>query len=461
MSDELERQLDEFYRKLDGSARRVEARWKSTPAAGESRIAAWMGAGVAAAAAILLVLSALRSEPKVPGDAVVLVPPAPVVEPAPTPTPAPAPAPRPFRPAPPEEPRREPPAPRPSEPTRTPPAPAEPRPAEPRPAEPAPTPPPPTPPSTKVVRAKAVLRETEGSFDLADRGVRGKQTRLKVFAGDRLRASSLVKVTLADDRVVLLSPRTLVEFRPEEKRLTLAMEQGELLADLIGPGPEIRVVTKTCEITPLGTVFGVKADAGKVLVVVEKGRVDVQTPKGRATLRPAEAIQAADDGALHPAEFRPMPWARSQRAPELALYADDFSRPGAWTGEVANGAVRAVARPGSGPLIQVVNDKGLFETPIRGSLSIVCRADRAGKFKVQLYSPEQKTTYTKQNINILRGEAWRTVVVDFDELVPSDKSRPARLPAGSLVTDLLFMYGDEGERGNFWIDSLKVTELRP
>ena len=80
---------------------------------------------------------------------------------------------------------------------------------------------------------------------------------------------------------------------------------------------------------------------------------------------------------------------------------------------------------------------------------------------IQLYSPDQRTTYTKQNITIPRGDTWRTVTVDFDELVASDKSRPARLPAGSLITDLLLMYGDEGERGNFWVDAIKVTEVRP
>ena len=59
---ELERQLDEFYRKLDGSARRVEARWRSTPSMESSTLAAWLGAGVAAAAAVLLLVMALRSE---------------------------------------------------------------------------------------------------------------------------------------------------------------------------------------------------------------------------------------------------------------------------------------------------------------------------------------------------------------------------------------------------------------
>jgi hypothetical protein len=227
---------------------------------------------------------------------------------------------------------------------------------------------------------------------------------------------------------------------------------------------EVRVHARACEITPLGTVFGVKVDAGRVQVTVEKGRVEVQSPKGKATLRAAESVQAADDGTIGapvPADFRTMAWARGQRAAELTLFADDFSAPGAWVGAIAGGVAKAVAKPGSGATLQLAVDKGMFEAPVRGSITIVCRADRAGKFKLQLYSPDQKTTYTKQNISILRGEAWRAVVVDFDELVPSDKSKPARLPAGSLVADLLIMYGEEGERGNFWVDSIKVTEVRP
>lgn len=470
MSDDLERQLDEFYRKLDSSARRVEARWKSTPARTESRTAAWLGAGVAAAAAILLVILALRSEPKRPFEPAVVAVPSPIVEPRPqpiapptpppprTPTPGPVENPRPEAPTPrtpelrPEPPRPEDPPPTPS----TPAPPATPRPEPPKTDEPSPTK---TRPTTTVI-----VRETEGSFELGDKPVRGKQRDFQLKEPARLRASTAVKLTLADDRVVLLAPRTVVELRPEEKRLSLAMEQGDLLADLIGPGPEVRVLTRSCEITPLGTVFAVKVDAGRALVTVEKGRVEVQSAKGKAIVRPAESVQAAEDGTIGtpaPADFRSLSWARGQRAPELTLFAEDFSAPGAWVGAVGGGVIKAVPQPGSGATLHYAADKGMFEVPVKGYLTIVCRTDRAGKFKVQLYSPEQKTTYTKQNIAILRGEAWRTVTIDLDELVPSDKSRPARLPAGSTVADVLIMYGDEGERGSFWVDAIKVTEVRP
>lgn len=458
MNDDLEQQLDEFYRKLDGPARRVEARWKSTPTTREGRLAAWLGAGIAAAAAILLVLSASRTSPKpAEPEVVVRTPATPPRDPAPRPTPEPpAPAPKPVRPAPVEPPRVEDPV-RVPEPAPEPkPAPVEPRPEpkpEPRPAPEAPKPTPPAP--TQVLPVVASLREVEGTFDLSDRNLRGKQKDLTIKAGDRLKASTAVKITLADDRFVLVAPRSILEFRPEEKRLSLSLEQGEMLADLVGPGPEVRVVTRSCEVIPLGTVFDVRVDPGRVLVVVEKGRVEVQSAKGRASLRAAESIQASEDGVLGtpaPADFRSLGWARAHRAAEVALLSEDFTK---------RGAARAVAKPGMGQVLQLAPDKPLFEVPVRGAITIVCRADRAGKFKVQLYSPDLKTTYTKQNIGVLRGDAWRTVTIDFDELVASDKSKPARMTPGSAVTDLLIMYGDEGERGSFWVDSLKVTEVRP
>ena len=53
------------------------------------------------------------------------------------------------------------------------------------------------------------------------------------------------------------------------------------------------------------------------------------------------------------------------------------------------------------------------------------------------------------------------MTIDFDELAPSDKTRPTRLPPGSPVTDLLIMYGEAEDKGNFWVDSIKITEIRP
>jgi hypothetical protein len=316
-----------------------------------------------------------------------------------------------------------------------------------------------------VAKSTAVLRETEGTFELADRGLRGRQKDVTVVAGDRLRTSaSVTKLTLADDRVVLLSPKSVVEFRPEEKRITMSLEQGELLADLVGPGPEIRVVTRACDVTPLGTVFAVKVVPGRTIVTVEKGRVEVQSPRGKATLRAAESLQAADDGALGapvPADFRALSWARGHRPAELTLYSEDFSKQGAWEGEVDKGVARAVAKPGAAPMLHLATDKPLFEVPVRGALTIVCRADRASRLKVQFYAADIRTTF-RVDVPVLRSSEWRTLTFNFDDFIPSDRTKATGRPApGTPVTDLLFQYGEEDERGSFWVDSIKVTEGRP
>jgi len=472
MSDDLERRLEAMYRALDGSARRVESGWRTrpgtrrrAPAATPPSFAAWLGAGVAAAAAILLMVMALRSEkPPLPGPVVQVpavtipeppprrepeAPRAPVAAPrVPVPTPVPVETPRPTEPKPvpqtPEE--AAPPAPSPAPAT----------PTEPKKFEP--------PPPTRVVRAVAVLREADGAFDLVDRPLRGKQKDLSVAAGDRLRATTTVKITLAEDRTLLLAPRTVVEFRPEEKRLALSLEQGELLADLIGPGPEIRVLTKTCEVTPLGTVFSVKLDAGRTGVTVEKGRVEVQSARAKATLRAAEAIRVSEEGALGPvgpADFRAQAWARGHRAPELSLFMEDFSKPGAWEAEIDKGVARAQPRPGTGPLIHLSTEKPIFEVPVRGAITLVYRADRASKLKVQLYAGDVRTTY-RADVAVNRSSDWRTLTISFDDFVPSDRTKATGRPApGAPVSDLLVMYGEEDERGSFWLDSIKVTEVRP
>ena len=473
MSDEVERQLDEFYRSLDGPARRVEARWGSRLALrrgrspGGSPLASWGGASAAAAAVLLLIVLAQRSGPAVPATARLAVPQAEPVVPGtqeprpgapPSPPSGPPPGPRtpsgePERPAPPAPARR----PGGDEP-RSSPAPAPPAPADPGllPRE--------APASTRAAKAVAVLRETDGVFELGDRGLRGRQKEVPVSGGDRLRALTLVRLTLADERILLLAPRTVLEFRPEEGRLAVSLEQGELLADLIGPGPELHVVTKACEVTPLGTVFGVRVEAGRVQVLVEKGRVEVQTPKARATLRAAEGLVASEEGTLGPAgpaDLRSLAWARGHRPAELVLFAEDFSRPGSWVGEIEKGVARAVAAPGSGALLHLATQKPAFEVPVRGQLAIVCRTDRASKLKVQLFAADLRMTY-KVEVPLLRGTAWRTLTLGFEEFQPTDRSRaPLRLPPGSPVTDLVLMYGEEEERGSLWVSSIKVTEQRP
>ncbi len=473
MNDDIERRLDEMYRAMDASASRVESGWRTrsatrrrTPDPSRS-IAAWLGAGVAAAAAILLIVSALRVE-KRPAPERMVQAPAASTDPAPPPPPLPVPAPRETpKPAPEATPRPAPspeplpalqvPAPAPKEEPRTP------VPVPPTPPAPSTTPEP--APSTRPARAVVALRETDGSFDYGDKAIRAKQKDFGVSAGDRLKTgATLVKLTLTEDRVLYLAPRTVVEFRPEEKRLAVSLEQGEALAELSAPGPEIRIVTKACEVTPLGTIFAVRAAPGRSGVTVEKGRVEVQSAKGKATLRAGEMIQAADDGTLGapaPADFRTLSWARGHRSAEVALYSEDFSKPGAWEGEIEKGVARATPRPGSGPTLHLATDKPMFEVPVRGAITLVCRSDRTTKLKVQIYGSDVRTTF-RVDVPIPRSSDWRTLTLNFDDFIPADRTKAGGRPApGTPVTDFLLQVGEDDERASFWVDSLKVTEVRP
>jgi hypothetical protein len=313
----------------------------------------------------------------------------------------------------------------------------------------------------------AVVREIDGAFEIGDRAYRGKQKDFALGAGDYLKASTAVKLSLADDRFLLVAPRALIELRPDGKRLQIQLEQGELLAELVGPGPEVRVTTRLCEVQPVGTVFAVRADPKKTTVSVERGRVDVRGAKGQARLRAGEASSATEDGAVSapaPADFRSLAWTRPHRPAELAPFAEDFLKPGAWKAEVAQGVARALPQPGSGPMIRLEAEhptKPLFEVPVRGALTLVYRSDRASRMYVQLFAADLRVNFRK-DLSVLRGAAWRTLVVDFDEFVSVDRAKHAgKLPPGTPVTDLGIVYGEEGEKGNFWVDSIKATEVRP
>jgi ferric-dicitrate binding protein FerR (iron transport regulator) len=462
MSDDLERRLDAFYRGLDSSAGRVEARWKSRTLRRSTTRRRWMivgAASAAVAAALLIALSLRRPETEAPkAPAADVARPAPRLEPAlPDPSPAPAPDRR-------EEPRTEPRPPAPPPPVAPPdttPRTPEPQKSEPPPVVPSPAPRDPKKPEvrpTLAERAVATIRESDGTFDLGDKSLRGRQKDLVVAAGDRLKAATVVKLTLGDDRFILLSPKSVVEFRPEEKRLTVAIDLGDLHAELIGAGPEVRVVTKTCEVQPLGTVFTVRAEEKKSTVIVERGRVEVRNAKGKATAKAGESVQATDDGvsAPVPADFRALSWARPHRPAESALFLEEFNKPGAWKAEIDKGVARALAG-----VIQVESEKPLFEVPVRGQIQVVCRADRAAKMYVQFFVREVRTNFRKE-IPVLKSPAWKTLTVDIDECLPFDKTKPpGRAPAGASVHDFGLYYGEEGEKGNFWVDSIKVVEVRP
>ena len=419
-------------------------------------------ASAAVAAALLIALSLRRPEAETPKALPEVARPLPRPDPVlPGPTPIPPPERR-------EEPRIEPrrPAPPlqvkpPETPVRTPETPKPEPPVAPTPAPPDPKKPEPRP--TLVERAVATIRESDGTFDLGEKNLRGRQKDLVVSAGDRLRAATVVKLTLADDRFILLSPKSVVEFRPEEKRLTVVIDLGDLHAELIGAGPELRVVTKTCEVLPLGTVFTVRAEEKRSTVLVERGRVEVRGAKGKATAKAGESVQASEEGlsAPAPADFRALSWARPHRPAESTLYLEEFNKPGAWKAEVDKGVARALSSPGVTAAIQIESEKPLFEVPVRGQVQVVCRADRAAKMYLQFFVRDLRTNFRK-DVPVLKSPAWKTLTVDFDECLPFDKSKPqGRAPAGSSVHDFGLYYGEEGEKGNFWVDSVKVVEVRP
>jgi hypothetical protein len=332
---------------------------------------------------------------------------------------------------------------------------------------PAPAPDLPKPSETKPTlpeRAIARIREADGAFDVGDRTLRGKQKEFIVAAGDRLKAASVVRLTLADDRFILLSPKSLVEFRPEEKRLTLSLEVGDLHAELIGSGPEIRVATRSCEIQPLGTIFTVRADEKKSSVVVERGRVEVRGAKGKSAARAGESVMATEDGTVSApfaADPRALAWTRGHRPAESTLLFEDFNKPGAWKAEVDKGVARAIPLPGQSASIEIAAEKPIFEVPVRGQIQVVCRADRAGRMYAQFFARDLRANFRK-DVTILKGPAWRTIVFDFDEMVATDKSKfSGRPPAGTPIHDFGIYYGEEGDKGNLWVDSIRIVEVRP
>ena len=459
MSEDLEKRLDAFYRGLDDAARRSESRWKKEASKASFRPLAWALAAAAAAAALIAVALLPRGgvekarPPAPPSEArapVVAPPPAPVPPPPDRPAPpAPVPAPAPEKAAVPAPPPVEPPGP---------PEPA-PKPAPPKPAQA----PPPRP--TVAERASIAFAETDGPFDLSDRPVRGRQKDVRVFAGDTFRATGTVRLSLAPQRFVLAAPQTVLAFRPGEKGLTLELEQGRLLMELLEAGPEVRVTAAGIEARPVGTVFAVQVENRRASVIVEEGRVEVKGSAGGATtLRAGQALLAAEDGALGtpaPADFRTLSWARAHRPAERTLFSEDFAAPGRWEAEVRDGAARGLPAPGI--VAQIHIDGGgrpLFEIPARGQVSLAYRSDRVGKMYVQFFAPDLRVNYRRE-VQILRTPQWKALTLDLDEFAPADRSKaPARIPPGTPVTDLLVAFETEGDKGSLWLDSFRVAGLR-
>jgi hypothetical protein len=469
-SDDLEERLDDLYRGARDASQPVRDRWKAgtrrgLPARRTSTPLVWTSLAAAAALAILLPILLRKSPPPTTAPA-----PAPVVVQPPPPTPLPPreaiklPAtpvapPKPAPVAPPAPPALPKPAPEP-QPVPEP----EPEPPPPPAPEPAPRTPEPPRPATRVERALAQIKEIEGAGDLAGRPLKGELKDLVVAEGDRLTATGVVRVTLAADRTVLLAPRAQAVFRPSKERLTLVLEQGELVAELNAPGAELAVVTKTCEIRHLGTTFSVKAEEKRTIVLVEEGRVEVRTPKGAVPARAGQGVVAPENAPpapVSPGDLRMPAWAKAHRPAERVLYLEDFSVQGDWKGAFENGVARSVNKAGaSGSVLQMDPERVLWETPVRGQMEIVYRTDRAGRLKIQTWSREHKVNFSTY-ANLLKTPGWRTLVVDLQDLRCHDPSKEAGgPPPGTPFMYLYLGFDEDGDRGTIWIDSIRVVSLR-
>jgi hypothetical protein len=464
MNDDLERNLDGLYRDFDGPARKLERRWqggtrKMSPVRPPS-IGPWIAAGVAAAAVIALVLglrmrdttptapTVVRKEPKRPEEP---------TPPKPEEPKRPEPKPEEPKPEPPktEEPKK--PEPKPEEPKR--PEPEPPKPEEPKKPEPEPAPAPTKP--EEPAPAITLFKESEGSFELSGRKVTGKQKELKVVAGDTLKATTVAKLTLAENRFILLSPKTQVVFSAGE-RLVVTIDHGDVVAVLVGPGPAVRFATKACEVDHVGTVFAMKVDERRTVVWVEEGKVECRNSKGSMSLGAGQQAIATSEAApaAPAAQFPIAAWAKGHRPAERARFVEDFLKPGAWKADVANGVAKGVPDPEwcAGKL--QLEGESLFTVPLKGRIVVVCKADRAALLVVQVHCDDPKMNFRKE-LQITRGNAWQTIAVDFDDMVPTDKSVKAKLPAGATISEIYLMYGEAKEKGTIWVDGVSVIEVRP
>jgi hypothetical protein len=460
MSDNLEEKLNDAYRSLDDSARRIEQRWnlRSRRRSGAQRPWVILG-GIAAAAAVLIVLSVHRPEPVGPVAPIAIARKAPQPEP---PLPEPVPLPDPPRR---EKPKTEEPAPMPSvkpseEPVRSGPEVS---------GEPTPTPPPNEPKKndpkmTAIERALATIREVEGTFEFGDKHLRGRQKDFTVATGERIKATTVVKLTLGDDRFILLSPRSVVKFRPAEKHLTLAIDVGDLHAELIGAGTEVRVITRTCDVLPLGTVFTVAAREKNSTVIVEGGQVEVRGAKGMTAVRAGQSVLATDDGSVTPpvtADFRSLAWTKPHRPAESTILFEDFNRLGEWEAKIEKGVAKGILSAGSTLMaVELATDKPIFEAPVRGQIQIVCRSDRPSQMYVQFFVRELEVNFRKE-VAIPRSSTWRTLTLNFNEFSSVDESKcSGSAPPGSAVYSF-GLYCDEEQNGTLWVDSIRVVDVRP
>ncbi len=468
MTDDLERDLDTFYRDFDAAGRRIAHRWKKPAthrrvlASNATGAGAWVAAGLAAAAALLVIVLANRGgettkpEPVVvrtgtvppstssgqaplPGSTASATPPTPPKSDAPEPTPPLTSVPTPPR-------------------TETPPV------APSTSSGQAPPPPretTPEPPPKPAERAVIAFADVDGTFDVAGRKFRGAQKDFKIAEGDKLRAESVMKLTIAPDRFIILAARSQVSFAQN----TLTLDQGELLAELIGKGRDVRIVTRACEINHIGTVFSVRIDGDRSIVMVEEGRVECRNAASKVTIdagQQATATAGKDAIATTDADLRRHAWTRAHRPTERPLFTEAFDEKGAWEAQVAGGISKGAPSESYAAVMRLESGDPIFRIPARGRMTIVYRAERAATLMVQLNLVTAKDRLNfHQDFPVQKSATWKTLVVEFDKMVPREKSKRDIVRAGDEVREIFLQYGETGDKANFEVDSITVTELRP
>ncbi len=261
----------------------------------------WFRPAMAAAAAAVIVATVavvmFRKQNAPPP--VVVVPAVEPIRPSPPPPVPPArqeplvrPVPRPI-----EEPSHPSPQPKPPDPSPEPPkAPVPPPP----PPEPKPVPPK-EPPRTEVMIA--VLEEVRGTAILAsEKGEVKAKVELSIPAGATVRTTGLdaVVVLLFPDktRVALGAETELRVVRSDGgKRLTLV--RGVAALD-VTPQPKeqpLQVETAHATATVLGTSFTIRADASRLRLEVDEGKVRLENPQGRTAVVAKEQVVEAGAGA--------------------------------------------------------------------------------------------------------------------------------------------------------------------
>lgn len=448
--------------------RRIAARIpRQAPRAGWT----W-AAGIAAAAAILLVVLFAARQPSRPATPpardMVAVPARPPIEMVLDPVPPP-PAPKPAEPVPAPVP---PPVVLPTPAPAPEPAPG-PKPAEPRPPAPAPVAPPrpaPPPPATRPVRVVLTLANVEGALEFQEGDAWKKVSKAVDWTeAAALRSSDrLARFTLPDGTRATLRPRTELRILSAAPP-SLLLERGEAFFEVVpGAGRVFSVVTSDARVQVTGTQFSVKRN-GHTEVYVSSGEVRVSNDKGEVSV-PAGTATSARKGAV-PARPRALDtdranaWRRELDGPEVLRFRYDFEDgrlPFPWsTGRVVNfGPTRGLNRfclqggPGIDMDLSRV-DKRI--TTMRDSLKLRFRYWSAGADMIWIQFFDDRTRSNHRfEITAVAKEKWETVEIplsDFARLIDG-----GRMAEGDRLS--WFNLSVAGARGDLYFDDIELVEAQ-